>query len=492
MENDDLGTVISGTELFNKCVQRLENPNINRLELNTVFNDLNVMLMNSFMEEDEYIGVLWFELGVCLNKMGHMVMAMVCFKESIKLKPKFIEAINNLGYVCKKLNLSQEAEEAFAKAVELIEDKELNYPATKEARADYYVNYGSMFVCAGTPEKALEYFKKGEEIAPNYRQVIYNKSLALLELGDYENGFVGYDAGDRYDRVIDRNYGHEKLPVWDGTKGKNVVVIGEQGIGDELMFGTVLPDLIKDCNIILDAHPRLADMFRRSFPNLDVYGTRKHNTFQWGARYPLDAKVLIGSLPRYYRKKESDFPRIPYLIVHPVYNERYGNKLQNMGDRPKIGISWRGGIKQTGRNNRYIPLEKLLPLLKLPVDFISLQYDPGILGDIEKFNKQHGVNIHHWPEMLEDYEQTAACVNNLDLIISVPQSVIHLSGVIGSTLTWQLNPFKSLWQSGPHGKEMPWYPNVVNYWQDSSCKWDLLLEKVQGDLCKLLQTNTEN
>jgi len=223
-----------------------------------------------------------------------------------------------------------------------------------------------------------------------------------------------------------------------------------------------------------------------------VYGTRKYTNYDWGRRYRLDAKILIGSLAKYYRKKESDFPALPYLNVDEKFDKRYAERLDLLGTRPKIGISWRGGTKQTGRNHRYIPMEMLVDILKLPADFISLQYDNGISKEIEDFNEKNGVKLHHWTDMLEDYEQTAACVKNLDLIISVPQSVIHLSGVIGTTLTWQLCPYKTLWQAGVHGKEMPWYPNVTNYWQDSDCKWEPILEKVKGDICNLLQTITAN
>ena len=485
--------IISGTELYHKCLEVLQKPRPTRLELDKVFHDLNLMLQTSFTEDDENIATLWFSIGTCLNKMGRTVMALSCFEEALKTKPDFIEAINNIGYVYKKLNHHQRALENFKKVIDLIESKPNSDIYDSKTKSEFYTNYGSMFVCNGTPEKAIEIFNKGDVLNPENLQNKYNKGLAQLETGDYENGFIGYDLGDRKEKTSARNYTIDNLPYWDGTPGKNVVVIGEQGIGDELMFGTIIPDLMKDCNVVIDAHPRLADMFRRSFPTIDVYGTRKSPNYGWGSRYKFDAKVLIGSLAQFYRKNEGDFPKVPYLAVNEQYNERYGKRLSLLGEKPKIGISWRGGTKQTGQNNRYIPLEEWLPILGMDCDFISLQYDHDIKKDVDEFCEKNKVMIHHWPEMLEDYEQTAALVNNLDLIISVPQSVIHLSGVIGNTITWQICPVKSLWQGGVYGHDMPWYANVSNIWQGKNdIGWKQTMETIKDKLCILLQMNTEN
>lgn len=484
--------VVSGTDLFNKCHEILQKPQVNYNELEKVFHDLNLLLDTSFKENDEHIATLWFHLGSTCLKRGHMLMALTCFDKAIEDRPAFLEAINNKGYIYKKIGHLDKAKECYGHLIDLVESGDEKYNTTDQIKAEFYTNYGSMFVTAGTPDKAIEIFEKAKKLSDNVPLNEYNLGLAYLEKGNYEKGFKGYDIGERPEKHLNRNYSYATLPYWDGSKGKNLVVIGEQGIGDELMFGTIIPDVAKDCHVVLDAHPRLADMFRRSFPNIDVYGTRKDACIDWGKRYKLDAKVLIGSLPKYYRKEEKDFPKLPYLVVDPKLDEYYANKLNEMGNKPKIGISWRGGSQNTGKQERYIPLENWLPILKLDCDFISLQYDGGILPGIEEFNAKHNVNIHHWVREMEEYERTAAIVKNLDLIISVPQSVIHLSGAIGQTLTWQLCPIKTLWPAGPYGKDMPWYPNVINIWQKEIGNWDYVMNEVKERLCSLLQTITKN
>jgi len=479
--------LMSGTEIYNRAIETIVKPDISYQEIERCFNDFALLLDTAIIEKDLEIGTLWYSLGCASQKRNHRALALLCFQEALKTKPYFIEAINNMGYCHKKLHQGSEANAAFKRVIDLIESGEIETSA--QNKAEFYTNYGSMFVATGTPDEAIALFDKAAEYA-DIKMAKYNRALVYLEKGDYVRGFEGWDEGDRVDKLKVRHYGHENLPVWNGEPGKTVVVVGEQGIGDELMFGTILPDIMRDCKVILDAHPRLADMFRRSFPHIDVYGTRKDGWLDWGKRYQLDAKILLGSLPKFYRHGVSDFPKKPYLIVDPALDTRYAEKLASMGDKPKIGISWRGGIKQTGSNHRYIPLEQWLDILKLDCDFISLQYDKGITGDVEKFNTDNNVKIHHWPEMLENYEHTAALVNNLDLVISVPQSVVHLAGVLG-TLTWQLVPIKTLWQAGVYGQDMPWYDCVSNKWQATEGRWDSVLMNVKDELCSLLQMSID-
>jgi len=480
--------LVSGQEMYDEATKLLQKPNVNFQELEKCFNDFCILIDTAYTEEEASLAPLWFQLGAVCIKRNHKLLGLMCFENVLKHDPDFLEAINNCGFINKKFNLMDDAKKWFKQGIDLIEQNKVK--TNDITKSEFLTNYGSMFVGAGKADEAIDYFNRAEKLNSEHKLIKYNRGLAFLEKGIYKKGFEGYNVGERVEKIVRRNYGRDSLPEWDGTKGKNLVVVGEQGIGDELMFATILPDLAKDCEFVFDAHPRLADMFRRSFPNLEIYGTRKDDHIDWGRRYKLDAKVLIGSLPAYYRHKRKDFPREPYLIVDPKYDQRYAERLTKLGDKPKVGISWRGGTKGTGQSSRYIPLEKWLDILKLDCDFISLQYDTGISKDIEDFNKKNEVNLMHWPEMVEDYEQTAACVKNLDLIISVPQSVIHLSGVIGITPTWQLCPVRSLWQCGVHGHNMPWYQNTQNYWQEKDGEWDNVLIKVREDLCKLLQMNT--
>ena len=482
--------VMNGSELLVKAQECLQNPNPDKPfeDYEKAFHWFNILLNTSYAVKDEKISQLYFLVGATSLKRDHKILAMLCFQKALELDPNFLEAINNLGYVHKKMEQHDEAAFYFKKAIDIAEVATNTQEDFIKMKADYYANFGSMIIARGRAQEALDIFNKGATYDPDHRLNKYNRSLAYLELGNYEDGFRDLDHGDRVDRVINRNYGQESLPFWDGTPGKRLVLIGEQGIGDEIMYCTLIKRLVKDCEIVIDAHPRLTNLFRRSFPDIDIYGTRKDESDAWGNRYQFDAKVLMGSLPKFYFKKKEDFDTMPYLEPDPVLVEKYRKMFEEMGDRPKIGISWKGGNHLTEMNNRFIPIDMFSTILKLPCDFISLQYDKNLEEYVGNFNKRHDVNLQHWPEILADYDETAALVKNLDFVISVPQSVVHLAGAMG-TMCLQLTPFKAMWQMGVHGEDLPWYSTVASIWQDASCDWKPVLKQVEDELCNLLPKN---
>ncbi len=443
-------------------------------------------ILNAFLNEDRRSAILYFYLGcVQMKKSGHFHAALL-FSEAIKYKCDFVEAYNNLGYVLKKEQLVLEARAEFEKAVKIAKA----YPDERNPKeiADYVTSLGSTYISNGTPAEAVAIFGEALELNPDDHLAKWNRSLANLELGNYAEGFGEYDFGDRTERCKNRNY-NGNAPLWDGTKGQTVVVYGEQGLGDELMFATMLPDIMQDCKVILDAHPRLVDLFRESFPTVPVFGTRKMKIEEvhWAGAYKIDARIGIGSLGKFYRKSESDFPATPYLKPSPRLVSKYKQKLDALGDKPKIGISWRGGIKSTNTSERFIKAQQWLPLLSsIDADFFSLQYTKDAPAYVAQLENECGIKVHHWQDAIDDYDETAGLIANLDLIISVPQSVVHLAGAMGIP-TWQLTPKKAMWQMGPYGKDMPWYGCVKNVWQDETCTWEPVIELVKEELCNLFQ-----
>ncbi len=465
------------------CFKQAKDLMIAGKDLDKAFEMFN-LLYNETCRDNKNIDIILFHLASVCMKRKQTALSLLLFKEALKYRENFIEAINNLGYIYKQELMHKEAIESFEKVVALME----KFPdhVGNDDKADYLTNLGSMYVANGTAEKAIEYFNKSLAFNASNVQTRWNKSLAHLEMGDYRNGFREYEFGERVNRFKDRNYGMDSLPFWKGTPQQTVIVIGEQGLGDEIMFASMVPDLMKDCRVILDAHPRLADLFRRSFPEIPVYGTRKSEKLCWHNFHKIDAKIGMGSLGKFYRNKESDFPAKPYIKADPKIIEKYAKRFAEMGDKPKIGISWLGGNKETNKSERYIALDKWKDLFALDLDFISLQYNKGIGKEVAEFEKKNNICLNHWQDTIDDYDETAGLLANLDLIISVPQSVVHLAGAMG-VLTWQLTPFKSLWQCGEHGKDMPWYSSVKNYWQDENGLWEPVMEKIKGELCNLLQ-----
>lgn len=454
-------------------------------------------IVNFLLSYDKDSQALWFYLGVIASKRKYNFLAIELFKKSLSLDSESIAATpvyNNLGVVYKEENLINESRDCFDKAIKIHDEKRKKNGKVKNLDEDLITNLGSLFVGMGEPDKAIELFDKALKINPKHTQAHWNKSLCLLEKGDYAKGWPEYDYGERLADRVERNYSIDNLPTWDGSPQKTVIVYGEQGIGDEIMFASMLPDLMKTCRVILDAHPRLVELFRESFPTIPVFGTRKVSTsyIQWQQFFNVDAKIPIGGLGKFFRNKKEDFPGAPYLKANDKLIAKYKEKLDSLGDKLKIGISWTGGIKSTNNSERHIPLEKWLPIFNQEVEIISLQYKKDAQSQIDKFNKEHpNIKIHHWQDAVDDYDETAALVSNLDLVISVPQSVVHLAGALGVG-TWQLCPKKALWQMGPYGEDMPWYSSVHNFWQDETLTWEPVIQRVSEMLCNCILNSIDN
>lgn len=398
---------------------------------------------------------------------------------------KRAEIMNALGTCYKHENKTEEARQFFMQAQEGI-----------PLNADIQNNLGTLYINEGKPSKALEHLDLALSLTPGHPQAAWNKSLAHLELGDYEKGWATYDAGMAAKVRAERNYAAQPIPAWQGEPGKVVVVYGEQGIGDEIMFASCLPDLIaRSKQVVFDCHKKLHTLFANSFPGIDIYPTREDEMLTWPVladgktlRYPFDSRIAIGSLPALLRPSIESFPGTPYIKPPVEAEARWCARLANLSRRPKIGISWIGGHKRTRMEVRSTPLEQLLPILQQDADFISLQYT-NCAAEIAAFEKQHGIKIHQFDEATQspNYADTAALVANLDLVITVCTSVVHLAGSMGVP-TWVLTPSRPAWRYRLDLDYMPWYGRTVTLFrqQPDSIDWKPVITEVAAKLQELI------
>ena len=348
-------------------------------------------------------------------------------KQASVIVPFREQVWNNLGMCCMKMGLIDEARTHLNKALKLNKD---NYPAMN--------NLALIEVNEGNPSKSLEYVNKSLSINPDQWDVLETKGYASLMLGDWVNGWDGYEAmvGNTKQRTMTPR---KDVPYWTGEAVKTLLVRGEQGIGDEIAFASILNDVRYP--LVFECDRRLEGLFKRSFPSIKVQGTRFDQVAQWP---DVDAYCLIGSLAWHYRTKDSDFNGKPYLTADPQRKIQWRALLDSLGDKPKIGIAWTGGLKDTFAERRSIELETLLPILKQDCIFISLEYKTP---DLENLEAKHGIKIHHFKHgtQTNDYDDTAALVDELDLVISVQTAVVHLCAGLGKEC-WTLISNKPNWR----------------------------------------------
>jgi hypothetical protein len=279
------------------------------------------------------------------------------------------------------------------------------------------------------------------------------------------------------------------MPRWDGSPlaGRTLLVHAEQGLGDEIMYASCMPEAIAQArHCVIECADRLVPIFTRSFPQATVRAVAKGDTGEWLKNVPpIDVQIPAGSLPLHLRRTAADFPRErAYLKADPARVALWGTRLAGLRPGLKVGLSWRGGTSLTRSVLRSIPLERLLPLLQQEgMCFVSLQYG-DVREDLDRVVRRHGVSIQHWQEAIDDYEETAALMCALDLTISVCTAVVHLGGALGRPV-WTMAPLRPEARYGVSGESMPWYASVRMFRQPRYEDWDSVISKVAGELAAL-------
>ena len=380
-------------------------------------------------------------------------MAYQCLRRAADIFPGEAAIWQNIGKCFHEIQEIEKADEFFRVALKC----KPNFHNALEGLSMTHLDRGRF-------GEAIEYCNRSLAENPDSVESKTNRGMGYLALRRWREGWRDYAVNlghEKNRRII--QYG-EEVP-WDGTKGLSVAVYGEQGIGDEISFASVIPDLVRDSKrVVIECDARLKGLFRRSFPTCEVHGTRyiKNPRPEWRDEANVDSSVAMAGLCNFYRNEDKDFPGEPYLVPDPEMALQWRALLKSLGDKPKIGLAWQGGLPHTGRKRRTITLDTLSPLFKYDADWVSLQYVDN--DDIEKAEEKYGVKIHDWAwgNRFADYDQTVALISELDLVISVCTTVVHAAGGLGKEC-WCLVPAFPMWRYLAKGSEFPWAKSVSLY-----------------------------
>ncbi len=390
-------------------------------------------------------------------------------------RPQHYEALKCLGFVLQKMHRPNQALEHYLKA-RALDDRD----------AELFNNLGIVLQDLGRLDEAIASYDAAIALKPDFTLAIWHRSLAYLLRHDFARGWPDYEL-----RLMSADKPHRAVeyPRWDGAAlaGRRILIYAEQGLGDEIMFASCLPEVIAaGAHCIVECSPKLEALFRRSFPAAAVYASTADQELPQSVReLGVDVQIAMGSLPQYLRASLSDFPRHRgYLQAAPERVQYWRERLAALGSGPKVGISWQGGTHKTRRPVRSIPLAQWLPILETAgVHFVDLQYTE-CRAEIDALQAAIGIRVNSWDEARADYEHTAALVTALDLVISVCTAVIHLGGALGKPV-WVMAPFSPEWRYGIAGETMPWYPSVRLFRQPSYGAWHPVIAKVAQSLREL-------
>jgi tetratricopeptide (TPR) repeat protein len=343
-----------------------------------------------------------------------------------ELAPEDPVAWSNLGMIADSLYRFDEAERCFQKAI--------SYAGSEKEKGGTFTNWACMLINKGDWTVAEKMARRALKYKPDSVKTQANLGLACLAQGKWREGWKLYDAVIGFDQSR-RKVQYKDEHVWDGSPDKRIVIYGEQGLGDEIMFASMIPDAIaRSRSVVIDCTDRLQGLFRRSFPQATVYGTRWENGLGWDREHTeIDASISIGGLGQLFRNAPEDFPRTPYLVADPDRVEMWRGLFSKQG-KPVIGIAWTGGVPWTADRFRRLSLEQLLPLFRSnDAVYISLQYKDAS-KEIAAFRNAHpevDLRQYPWGTLTQDYDDTVAMVAALDAVVSLPTSVVHVAAGLG-------------------------------------------------------------
>jgi len=401
-------------------------------------------------------------LGMVAYQNGHHDVAVHLIREAISIH-KAASYHSNLGNILQAQDELDEAAASYRQAL-----------ALKPDLAEAANNLGNILRSQGKVDACLACYGYALQVKPDLAEACFAESMTLLLKGDFAAGWQNY--GSRWQtRDFDtamRTYPH---PVWNNEPLANgrVLIWGEQGIGDEVMFAGLIPDVIAGRDsLVLDCNPRLKPLFARSFPDVTVlsgYDPELHADLEVAAHLP------GGSLPRFYRGNAAAFAgtRHSYLLADSIERERF---LSRYGDgRRLVGLAWHTTNPKTGRQ-RSIDLSLFAPLFELPgIQWVSLQY-----GDHDALEHQAGeapIVIDRSVDQFADLDRFAAQVAAMDLVITIDNSTAHLAGALGVP-TWVLLPFAPEWRWLLSCEDSPWYPSMRLFRQHQRGDWDPVIQSV--------------
>lgn len=398
------------------------------------------------------------------------------------INPYIAKAYNNRGNVNKKLENWLDANKDYDVSIQL-----------DQSYIDVYVNKGNLLKDLGYWGPANEAYSCCLKINPQHPKAIWNKSLLNLILGDFIQGWQGYEArwnpanAEELNLILNQLEGVKINREWRGggeIKGKKLLLYAEQGLGDSIQFVRFVPQLMEMGAVVyLVVQSQLIELFKQ------IKGVSL--LLAMGAQLPeYDLSCPLMSLPLVLKiNTEEQFDRSPYIRSDPRKVEQWETRLAQIRPRPqfehsekrsslRIGVAWRGNAVHANDKYRSLPYADFIECLPGEAHYISLQKD---VSEAEKGLLLQDNILIDCTENLTDFSETAALCATLDLVICVDTSVAHLAAAMGKEV-WVLLPFSPDWRWMINRKDSPWYGKVTLFRQTIWGDWSGVLKLVKQTL----------
>lgn len=394
-----------------------------------------------------------------LYKQGRHEEALARLKDVLTPQPGHATALNARSMILDAMGRHEESLRDVQSALAIQPD-----------HADALTNRGIHHARVGELEAALACYDRSLSLQPSQNHTIYNRATARLALGDWLRGFRDFEV--RWSLFPQEAARLSRLgPVWLGERdvsGKTVLLHHEQGYGDTLQFCRYAILVMRLGARVIVAVPAALRKLVGTLPGNPAVVAE-------GAPVPEhDYCCSFMSLPHVFSTTpDSVPPEIRYLRADPEAALEWRKKL-GQPLRKRIGLVWTGRRYPPINHPRDMSLEMLRPLLDLDADFVSLQTD---LTDDERRVLGTAPNVLRYGDTFQDFADTAALIENLDLVITVDTAVAHLAGALGKPV-WVMNRFASCWRWLQKRSDSPWYPSLRLFRQSATGQWAPVVQEI--------------
>jgi tetratricopeptide (TPR) repeat protein len=439
-------------------------------------------------------------LGGALLDLAQHAKAIECFSEAISLDPNNAEAFYNLGNALLDLQQYEGALESYDGAIAIrsrfamahcnrgIAQSGLGQPEAALAsfdeaveiepdNAEAHYNRGRLLYAEYRQvDEAIKSYSRAISIKPDYSEAYFNRAVAALLVGDFTKGFADFewrwkDKGSAL-ASTKRTF---RQPLWSGNEdlgGKTILLHSEQGFGDTIQFCRYAKLVAaRDATVILEIQRPLVSLLEslEGVARLAEYG---------GALPDFDYHCPLMSLPLAFRTAPETIPASRrYLTSDPVKVARWRARLGKKS-KPRIGLAWSGSAGNQYDAIRSIRLSDLLDALPPGLEIVNIQKE---IRDDDRAVLDLRPDVLNFPDAVEDFSQTAAICECLDLVITVDTSLAHLNAALGQE-TWLLLPYVPDWRWMLDTTRSPWYPTAKLYRQERLREWDTVFERLRRDL----------
>ncbi len=479
----------------------------------------------------------YLALGECFDRAGKPDSALKCYRKAQKIAPKDPLLLGHLRFV---LQQQGEFDEAIALAERILKQQ----PDNHEERLNLAVLYNDNNQCeqariecervvSRQPANSGGWYMLGlintwlgdnaaasdayarmlsprddfdaalasdRLLAPEYAladfyECIFTRALMnrfdlLMIAGNYAEAWHSYRHRLRQpNHALRRESIQAPLLDDEAVDGRRLLIVREQGLGDEIMFASALADLqprLEHC--YLECNPKLEALFKRAFPGVTVIAMDPDELVSM--RLPTHAEnydcvAASADILRLTRKRPADFVPAAFLQADPERIARWRERLAKLDGGLRVGISWTGGTGNTQLEERSLALEQLALGLPSHVQLVSLQYTDCAV-EIAQLQSRHGITVHHWQEAIDDYDETAALVAALDVVVSVFTAVVHLGGALGQRVLCLAPPFAThRWQWQQRDGRSLFYPAVELFPTNRGEGWQQALQAVGQRLAEI-------